>query len=57
MGLVLGATLLGAVMGAMIARKGGGRPADIAQYAAGFAIAFALVGTIVVIIIGRIVMG
>ncbi|MGV6803774.1 MAG: hypothetical protein ACWA49_06165 [Ruegeria sp.] len=42
--LVVGMAILGAVIGALTARKRKGSGADIAQYAAGYGIAFALVG-------------
>jgi hypothetical protein len=57
LGLVLGSALIGAIIGAMTARKRGGRPADMAQYAAGFGIAFALLGVIATITLGRIMLG
>ncbi len=57
MGLVLGSALLGAIIGGLNARRRGGRPLDIAQYAAAFAIAFALFGLIASVIISRIMLG
>ena len=51
--IVFGAALIGAVLGGMTARKRGGAPADIAQYAAGYGIAFALIGLLVTIAIHR----
>ncbi len=57
MGLVLGSALIGSIIGAMTARKRGGKPADMAQYAAGYGIAFALLGVIVTITLGRIMLG
>lgn len=57
MGLVLGAALLGAAIGGFTAKKRGGRPLDIAQYAAGFGIAFALLGVIATITLARIMLG
>jgi hypothetical protein len=36
--------LIGAVVGALTARRRKGTPADVAQYAAGYGIAFAVVG-------------
>jgi hypothetical protein len=56
-GLVLGSALIGGIIGAMTARKRGGKPADIAQYAAGYGIAFALLGVIATITLGRIMLG
>lgn len=57
MGLVLGSALIGSIFGAMTARKRGGKPADMAQYAAGYGIAFALLGVIATITLGRIMLG
>ena len=51
--IVLGGFLLGAIIGASIARKRGGKTLDILQYAAGFGIAFCLVGLFATIIIER----
>lgn len=42
--IVIGGLILGALIGAGIARGRGGKPADMAQYAAGYGIAFALIG-------------
>ena len=44
----------GAIWGGYLARKRGGTRADIAQYAAGFAIAFAIAGLFVTLILGRL---
>ncbi|MGE4327990.1 MAG: apolipoprotein acyltransferase [Pseudodonghicola sp.] len=51
--IVIFAALIGAVIGGLTARKRGGKPADIAQYAAGYAIAFAIVGVLATILIHR----
>ncbi len=51
--IVIGGAILGAILGAAIARKHGGRPADMAQYGAGFAIAFMLLGLFATIILER----
>lgn len=53
--IVLGGLVLGAGLGAMTARRHGGKGADMAQYAAGFGIAFGLLGLFVTIIIERMV--
>lgn len=53
--IVLGGLVLGAVIGAMTARRHGGKRADVAQYAAGFGIAFALAGLFLTIFIERMV--
>ena len=51
--IVIAAALIGAILGGMTARKRGGKPADIAQYAAVYAIGFAIVGMLVTIFIHR----
>lgn len=51
--IVFGAALIGAVAGGLTAKKRGGTGADIAQYAAGFGIAFGLLGLIVTVLIHR----
>ncbi len=51
--IVLAGLVLGAALGANIARKRGGNGLDVAQYAAGFAIAFALLGLFLTIFIER----
>ncbi|MFK7753742.1 MAG: apolipoprotein acyltransferase [Sedimentitalea sp.] len=51
--LVIGGAMLGAGLGAMTARKRGGKPLDMAQYAAGYGIALGLLGMIATIIIHR----
>lgn len=48
------AGLLGITIGGWTAKKRGGSLADIAQYAAGYGIAFLLVGFIVTLIVHRI---
>ncbi|MGC6528896.1 MAG: hypothetical protein ACON45_12590 [Paracoccaceae bacterium] len=45
--------LIGAIYGGRLAKKRDGKPADIAQYAAGFGIFFALIGLFVTIIADR----
>ena len=42
--IVIAAALLGAIIGGLTARKRGGNRLDIAQYAAGHALAFTVVG-------------
>ena len=49
------AGLIGGLIGAYTARRRGGKGLDIAQYAAAYAIAFALLGLIVTIILDRTV--
>lgn len=53
--IVIGGALLGAVIGALTARKRGGNRLDIAQYAAGYAMAFVVVGAILTVLIDRMV--
>ena len=53
--VVLGMALLGAILGALTARKRNGSGADMAQYAAGYGIAFALVGLVLSLILVRLV--
>lgn len=50
--VILGA-LTGAITGALTARRRGGRPLDMMQFAAGYAIAFSLLGLIITIVIER----
>ncbi|MEE4345913.1 MAG: apolipoprotein acyltransferase [Paracoccaceae bacterium] len=51
--IVLGAALLGAIIGGMTASRRKGGRLDIAQYAAGYAIAFALIGLFVTLFVHR----
>lgn len=53
--VVLGMAVLGAILGASKARRRNGSGADMAQYAAGYGIAFALVGLILSLILVRLV--
>ncbi len=53
--VVWGMAVLGAVLGALKARKRNGNGADMAQYAAGYGIAFALLGLILSLILVRLV--
>ncbi|MEX0307480.1 MAG: hypothetical protein AB3N12_08855 [Ruegeria sp.] len=53
--VVLGMAILGAVLGALTARKRNGSGADMAQYAAGYGIAFALVGLVISLVLIRLV--
>ena len=54
--IVYGGFVLGALIGGLTARKRGGKPADIAQYAAGYAIAFCLAGLFLTIILDRLLL-
>ena len=49
------AAIAGALLGAYTARKRGGNKLDMAQYAAGYGIVFALLGLIATIILDRTV--
>jgi cytochrome c biogenesis protein CcdA len=51
--IVLGLALLGAIIGGMTAARRKGSKLDMAQYAAGYAIAFALIGLFVTLFIHR----
>lgn len=51
--IVLAGLVLGVVIGAMTARKRGGKALDMAQYAAGYGIAFTLLGLFVTIFLAR----
>lgn len=51
--IVLAAALIGALMGWGVARRRGGRRLDQLQYAAGYGIAWTLVGVILTIFIAR----
>jgi len=52
--IVIAAAVLGALIGGFTARKRGGNTLDIAQYAAGYALAFVVVGLIATVLIDRI---
>ena len=52
--IVIVAALVGAIIGGLTARKRGGNRLDIAQYAAGYALAFTVVGLISTVVIDRI---
>jgi hypothetical protein len=54
--IIIGMALLGAFLGGMNAKKRSGTKADIAQYAAGYAIAFSLVGMLATLLIHRLMM-
>jgi hypothetical protein len=45
---------LGALLGAVVAKRRGGRGADMAQYAAGFGILFGLIGLFATILLERL---
>jgi hypothetical protein len=52
--IVLAGLLGGAVAGAMLARKRGGKGLDMAQYAAGYGILFCILGLFLTIFIERL---
>ena len=54
--IVIAAALIGALTGGLTAARRKGNAADIAQYAAGFGICFALLGLIVTIAIDKMVL-
>jgi hypothetical protein len=54
---ILGGALFGALLGAGMAKRQGGRGADILHYAAVLAIAFALIGLLISVLLGRAVAG
>lgn len=55
--LMIGGLVLGAVGGGLHARRRGGKAADIAQYAAGFGIAFGLCGLFLTLFVDRMLLG
>jgi hypothetical protein len=52
--IVLAAALIGAILGGIAAKRRGGNKLDIAQYAAGYAMAFIIVGLIATVVIDRV---
>lgn len=51
--IVIAGAVIGAILGALTARKRGGNRLDMAQYAAGFAMAFVVVGMVATVLIDR----
>ena len=51
--IIIGFTIIGIGLGMMTARKRKGTRADQAQYAAGYGIAFALLGLLISIVLER----
>ena len=54
--IVIAAALLGAIIGGLTAKRRNGNGLDIAQYAAGFALAFVVVGLILTVLVERAVL-
>lgn len=52
--IVIVAAIVGAIIGGLTARKRGGNKLDMAQYAAGYALAFVIVGLIATVLIDRV---
>lgn len=50
---VIAGAVLGIALGVLTARKRGGKPADMAQYGAGYGIAFAIVGLLITVFVHR----
>jgi len=55
--IVIAGLVLGAALGALTARKRGGKLADLLQYGAAFAICFGLIGLFATIILERMLIG
>ncbi len=53
--IVIAGFVLGAALGASLAKRRGGRGLDMLQYGAGFGICFAVVGLFLTVIIDRMV--
>ncbi|SFT75691.1 hypothetical protein [Sedimentitalea nanhaiensis] len=52
--IVIAGIILGAIIGALIARKRGGTPADLAQHAAAAGMAFGVVAMLVTVLIDKL---
>lgn len=55
--IVILLAVIGAFIGGLTARKRNGNRKDIAQYAAGFAMAFIIVGMILTVVLDRVLTG
>jgi|TARA_B110000908_G_scaffold84512_1_gene100939 hypothetical protein len=53
--IVLVAALIGAILGGITAKRRGGNGLDIAQYAAGYAMAFVVVALIATVVLDRVI--
>ncbi|GKY87603.1 hypothetical protein [Sinisalibacter aestuarii] len=51
--IILAFAILGALVGGFTARSRGGKGLDIAQYAAGYAMAFAVIGLFLTVFLSR----
>ena len=54
---VIGGLMIGALSGGLTARRRGGKPADIAQWAAVWAILFGLLGLFLTVVLDRLLLG
>ncbi|MCU0827002.1 MAG: hypothetical protein MUE52_06265 [Tabrizicola sp.] len=54
---VIGGLVLGVAFGGLSAKRRGGKPADIAQYAAVYAILFGLIGLFLTLFLDRMLRG
>jgi hypothetical protein len=54
--IVIGGLLIGAAMGIFTAKKRNGSLADVLQYGAVYAIAFALLGLVVTLVLDRVIL-
>jgi hypothetical protein len=52
--IVIGGLVLGVLLGAFTAKRRGGKPADIAQYAAVYGIVFGILGLFLTILVERL---
>ncbi|MEM8693710.1 MAG: hypothetical protein AAGG57_17760 [Pseudomonadota bacterium] len=53
--IVIGGALLGAIIGAMTARRRKGNTLDMLQYGAGYGLAFSVLGMIATVVLDRMV--
>ena len=51
--IILAFAIVGAIIGGFTARGRGGKPLDIAQYAASYSMAFAIIGLFVTVFLTR----
>ena len=54
---VIGGLVLGAIGGGWTAKRRGGKPADVAQYATVYGILFGLLGLFVTLFLDRLLLG